>query len=212
MILQDFRRLFANSRRMVKSPETPRDWATQVARLEQQVLALTARVEWYEAHFRLQAHRQFGSAHEGSDALQLQLFNEAEATAPSPLAPATETIVYERRKKTKGQREADLAHLPLERIEYTLPADEQVCEVCQGPLHTMSTEIRRELAVIPAQVKVIEHVQHVYSCRTCERGALTTPIRTAPMPRSVYPWSLASASLLAETLHQKFTTGLPLYR
>ena len=32
------------------------------------------------------------------------------------------------------------------------------------------------------------------------------------MPRAVYPGSLASASLVAFTLHQKFTEGLPLYR
>ncbi|WP_278244817.1 IS66 family transposase zinc-finger binding domain-containing protein [Sulfobacillus thermosulfidooxidans] len=66
----------------------------------------------------------------------------------------------------------------------------------------MSQEIRRELQVIPAQVKVIEHVQEVYACRQCERDALTTPIKTAPMPRPVYPGSLASPSLLAFTLHQ----------
>ncbi len=59
----------------------------------------------------------------------------------------------------------------------------------------MSQEIRRELRVIPAQVKVIEHVQEVYACRQCERDALTTPIKTAPMPRPVYPGSLASSSL-----------------
>ncbi len=76
----------------------------------------------------------------------------------------------------------------------------------------MSQEIRRELQVIPAQVKVIEHVQEVYACRQCERDALTTPIKTAPMPRPVYPGSLASPSLLAFTLHQKFTEHLPLYR
>lgn len=197
---------------MVNLSETPRDWAQQVARLEQQVVALTAQVEWYQAQFRLQAHRQFGSTQERSDALQLQLFNEVEATAPSPLAPATEAITYERRKKAKGQRDADLAHLPVERIEYTLPVEDQVCGVCHGPLHRMSEEVRRELAVVPAQVKVIEHVQHVYSCRTCEREALTTPITKAPMPRPVYPGSLASASLLADVLHQKFTAGVPLYR
>ncbi|MCY0898546.1 MAG: IS66 family transposase zinc-finger binding domain-containing protein [Firmicutes bacterium] len=61
----------------------------------------------------------------------------------------------------------------------------------------MSAEIHRELQVIPAQVKVLERVQQVYACRQCEQTALTTPIKTAPMPRPVYPGSLASASLLA---------------
>lgn len=170
-------------------------------------------MEWYEAQFRLARQRQYGASRERSDTRQLELFNEAKQEAASALeAPAVETITYDRKKKTVGQRNAALEHLPVERIDYELSEAEQVCEVCQGPLHAMSTEIRRELQVIPAQVKVVEHVQHVYACRPCERDALTTPIRTAPMPRPVYPGSLASASLLTFTLHQKFTEGLPLYR
>ena len=191
---------------------SPKDWATHVARLEQEVQLLTAKVEWYESHLRLAAQRRFGASQERSDARQLELFNEPEVEATPALAPVTETITYERRKKTPGQRDADLAHLPVERRVYELPATEQSCEVCHNPLHVMSTEVRRELEVIPAQVKVIEHVQNVYSCRVCEREALTTPIQTAPMPRPVYPGSLASPSLIAEVLHQKFTQGLPLHR
>ncbi len=102
---------------------------------------------------------------------------------------AQETITYTRKKKTAGQRELALAHLPVERITYDLPEGDRVCDTCHGPLHAMSQEIRRELQVIPAQVKVIEHVQEVYACRQCERDALTTPIKTAPMPRPVYPGS-----------------------
>lgn len=198
---------------MTAIPErSPRDWATQVARLEQEVQMLTTKVEWYESQLRLAAQRRFGASEERSDARQLALFNEAEAEATPALAPATETITYERPKKTPGQRDAELAHLPVERRVYELPETEQSCAVCHNPLHVMSTEVRRELEVIPAQVKVIEHVQNVYSCRACERAALTTPIKTAPRPRPVYPGSLASASLIAEVLHQKFTQGLPLYR
>lgn len=199
--------------RMTGTPErSPQDWATLVARQEQHIAMLTAKVEWYEGQLRLAAQRRFGASQERSDARQLALFNEAEATATPALAPATETITYERKKKTPGQRDAQLAHLPVERRTYELPEAERSCEVCANPLHVMSTAVRRELEVIPTQVKVIEHVQHVYSCRVCERTALTTPIKTAPMPRPVYPGSLASPSLLADVLHQKFTEGLPLYR
>jgi transposase len=197
---------------MTLPDRSPQDWATHVARLEQEVQMLTAKVAWYEGQLRRAAQRQFGASSERSDARQLALFNEAEATATPALAPATETITYERKKKAPGQRDAHLAHLPVEQRVYELPEAEQSCAVCHNPLHVMSTEVRRELAVIPAQVKVIEHVQHVYSCRVCEREALTTPIKTAPMPQPVYPGSLASPSLLAEVLHEKFTQGLPLYR
>lgn len=194
------------------SERSVQDWATLVARQEQQIAVLTAKIEWYESQLRLGAQRRFGASSEQSDMRQLELFNEAEAHATPALAPATETITYERKKKTPGQRDAQLAHLPVERRLYELPEDERLCAVCENPLHVMSTEVRRELEVIPAQVKVIEHVQNVYGCRTCEHTASATPVRTAPMPRPVYPGSLASASLLAQVLHQKFTQGLPLYR
>ena len=197
---------------MMSSERTVEQWAAEVARLEHQIAELQQRVQWYEEQFRLAKHRQFGASQERSDAHQLHLFNEAETLAGSPMDAAQETITYTRKKKTAGQRELALAHLPVERITYDLPEGDRVCDTCHGPLHAMSQEIRRELQVIPAQVKVIEHVQEVYACRQCERDALTTPIKTAPMPRPVYPGSLASPSLLAFTLHQKFTEHLPLYR
>lgn len=82
-----------------------------------------------------------------------QLFNEAEVTAVS--APQTEaeieTISYTRRK-TSGKREFDLAGLPVEQRFYRLSEDEQTCACCDGAMHVMSTETRRELLVIPAQL------------------------------------------------------------
>jgi transposase len=76
----------------------------------------------------------------------------------------------------------------------------------------MSADIHRAWPVIPAPGKVLERVQPVDAGRPWEQQALTTPIQTAPMPRPVYPGSRASASLLAVTLHQKFTEHLPLDR
>jgi transposase len=76
----------------------------------------------------------------------------------------------------------------------------------------MSTEVRRELKVIPAEVKVIEHVQHVYACRRCERESTETPIVKASMPKPIFPKSLASPSAMAYIMNQKYVEGLPLYR
>jgi transposase len=76
----------------------------------------------------------------------------------------------------------------------------------------MSTQVRRELKVIPAQVVVVEHVQHVYSCRICEKEGIATTIRTAPMPSPAFPGSLASPSAVAHVMDQKYTNAMPLYR
>jgi transposase len=76
----------------------------------------------------------------------------------------------------------------------------------------MSTEVRQEIKYIPAEVKVVKHVRYVYSCRHCEREELETPIVTAPMPKPVYSGSLASPSIMAHIMNQKYVDGLPLYR
>ena len=79
-------------------------------------------------------------------------------------------------------------------------------------MHAMSKEIRREIEVIPPQVKVKEHVRIVYGCRTCEENDVTVPVVTAPMPAPALPGSIASASAIAYIMVQKYMFGLPLYR
>lgn len=183
------------------------------ALLEQEVNDLNAMLKWYEEQLRLSRRRRFGSSSEQSEPQDyvLQFFNEPEMEAePQKPEPTVETITYQRRKKT-GSREIKLENLPVETIEYRLPEDEMTCS-CGNPLHEMSTEVRQEIAIIPAQVKVVKHVRYVYSCRRCDREEINTPVITAAMPAPALPKSLASPSALAYIMDQKYTQGLPLYR
>src|SRR5699024_9759647 len=194
------------------SNESIEYFKAQNEKLEMENEALEAKLKWYEEQFRLSQQRRFGSSSEKTDSNQLSLFNEAEETAdPTAQEPTVETITYQRKKQC-GQREQKLENLPTETMEYRLTDEEQVCSCCGGELHDMSTEVRKELKVIPAQVKVVEHVRHVYSCRRCERHELETPIVTAKMPEPVFPGSLASPSAMAYTMTQKYVEGMPLYR
>jgi len=184
----------------------------QNEKLQLQVEALTAKVRWFEEQFRLSKQKRFGASSERTPPEQLQLFNEAEAEAdPARAEPTVETITYQR-KKERRQREVLLDDLPVETIEYHLPEAEQACPSCSGTLHAMSTEVRQELKVIPAEVKVVRHVRHVYSCRQCEREGTETPVITAPMPNPAAPGSLASPSMLAHIMTQKYVDAMPLYR
>ena len=74
----------------------------------------------------------------------------------------------------------------------------------------MSTEIRQELKIVPAQASVVKHVRYTYACRRCDREAVTTPVITAAMP--VLPGSLVSPSAMAFVMTGKYIDGLPLYR
>lgn len=197
-----------------KDAPTTEDLLKQNADLEKEIETLRAKINWLEEQFRLSQQRRFGSSSEktNSDQLELSLFNEAEITADEKVEePAVETITYHRKKRV-GQREADLKNLPTETIHYRLEEEDQVCLCCGEKVHEMSQEVRRELKIIPAQVKVVEHVQHIYSCRHCEHEGIETPITKAKMPKPMYPKSLASPSAVSYIIQQKYVEGMPLYR
>lgn len=128
--------------------------------LKQQIAELSTKVKWFEEQFHLNRHRQFGASSEQTPATQINLFNEAEAEAkPEVPEPTFEEITYKRRK-TRGHREEMLKDLPVETIEYRLPEEEQICPCCGGQLHEMSTEVRQEIKIIPAQVSIVKHVRY----------------------------------------------------
>lgn len=86
----------------------------------------------------------------------MELFNEAETEAnPAKEEPSLETVTYQR-KKQRGQRETMLENLPVETVEYRLSEEVQVCSCCGGALHEMSNQVRQELKIIPAEVKVVK--------------------------------------------------------
>jgi transposase len=176
---------------------------------------LQAKVSWFEEQFKLTRARAFGSSSESTSEVSqgVLVFNEAEAAFDSARAEAeTEKITYTRKRKSAGHRQEMLADLPVETIEYRLGEGEQVCSACGNPMHEMSTQERKEIAIIPAQVKVIRHVRYVYGCRHCDRNEITTPIVTAPGPSALIPKSLASASSVAWVMSEKFVESMPLYR
>src|SRR6056297_2352225 len=137
----------------------------KIALLTQEKEELTAKLNWYEEQFRLSQQKRFGASSEKSNSNYISLFNEAEDEAQTKQKePLLEEITYKRRKG-KNKKKNSFDDLPVEVIEYHLDQSEQLCPQCGNKLHVMSKEIRKELKVIPAQVKVVEHVRDVYACR-----------------------------------------------
>lgn len=171
-------------------------------------------ISWYEEQFRLSRAKLYGRSSEQTTPFnQMAFFNEAESEAPATVIPEPvleQAIVP--KKKQKGHRESITKDLPTEVVEYRLTDENQVCPQCSEPLHEMTKEIRQELTIVPAQVKVTEHVRYIYSCRNCEKTDITTPIIPAPMPRPPIANSLASPSLLAHIMTRKYVDATPLYR
>lgn len=168
---------------------------------------LEAENQWLKEQFKLARHRQFGPSSEKASALLQNefVFNEAEATIDSmPVEAESETVTRTRKRKQVGHREEMLKDMPIETIEHRLPQEELVCSACGNPMHEMSTQVREELVIVPAQVKVKRHVRYVYGCRHCDKNEINVPIVTAPAPKALIPKSLASASALAYVMSQKY--------
>lgn len=184
-----------------------------VAELKERITELEALVKYYEEQFRLAQHRQFGASSEKSEYDQLNLFNEAEATADANVPePELVEIQQHYRKNRRLVNESLPENLPIEIVEHDLSLDEQLCPECGGPLHVMGREKRRELVIVPAQVKIREHVRKVYACRDCEKDEYSVPIVKAPVDNPVIKGSFASPEAVAHIMTQKFVMGVPLYR
>ena len=185
---------------------TPEALAEEMARLK-------AENQWLKEQLGLAKHRLFAPSSEKTPVGQeAMLFNEAEAcAAPEVAQPLCETITYTRRKFA-GQRELNLAGLPVEEIVYDLPKEEQVCPACEGALHEMGADVRTEIKIVPATLSVVRHIRPKYTCRHCQNHEVKTPVLTAPMPTTAFPNSLASPSAVAHIMVQKFVEGSPLYR
>ena len=183
--------------------------------LEEKNSELAKLVAYYEECFRLSKHRQFGQSSEkvDSDSRQILLvFDEAENEAEVKMPePSVEEITYTRRRCT-GSKEDNFETLPVESIVHSIPEEERICPECGGAMHIMGHEKRRELEIIPAQVKIVEHEREVYSCRRCEHENIKVPVIKAPMPEAPIKGSAASASSIAHIMVQKYMNALPLYR
>ena len=79
-------------------------------------------------------------------------------------------------------------------------------------MHEMSQDVRQEIEIIPASINLVKQISAVYACRYCDHNEITTPIITAPKPKTAFPKSLASPSAVAFIMNQKYVEGSPLYR
>lgn len=174
---------------------------------------LTQQVHWLMEQMRLARQKRFGSSSEKSQYDQIDLFNEAEATADKRIPePELTEIQKHYRQKAKESKEQLPADLPVEVVEHFLPEDNQSCPACDETLHIMGKDIRRELKIIPAKAIIVEHHNYVYACRHCENNACNVPIVKAPVDQPVIKGSFASAEAVAHIITQKFVNAMPLYR
>lgn len=115
-------------------------------------------------------------------------------------------------RKPKKRRARLPPNLPREEVIVRLPPEEQVCDCCNQPMHVMGEEVREELELIPAHVRVTRYIREKYGCRCCEQHGTVGSVKVAPPVLALFPKSYATPSLVAQIIINKFQFALPLYR
>lgn len=191
----------------------------EIAQKKEKLASLEKLNQWYIEQLKLRQQKKFGASSEKAAQDQISivdafsdLFNEAEVLRePIAVEPDQSAVIPEHKRK-KSKRGSKFDTLPVETIEYKLSEEEKVCVTCGSPLTEMKKEIRKELVIIPAEVKVIEHITYVYSCRKCDQEGTGGFIKRAKSPKALIPKSVISPSLMAYIINQKYTNAMPLYR
>ena len=134
-------------------------------------------------------------------------FNEAEAVCDLN-APEPDDLELKRTKKKKqaGKKAADLADIPVKRIDHYLSEPELTAEFGKNGWKQLPDAISRCYKFIPASVEVEEHHIGVYSSKLDEHMV------KAPHPRNLLHGSLVSPSLAAAIINGKYVNAVPLYR
>ena len=161
--------------------------------------------------------KMFGKSSEVSTGYeQLCLFEETTELAKA-LLKEQETIVVKEHKRAPrkpGIRKEMLAGLPKEIEEYIIDAEEK-CSVCGGELKVIGKEIvRTEVEFKPATLIVKQIVRQIAKCKSCSSDGNDRPvhIQKASVPAKVLPHSIATHSLVAQIMYQKFGMGAPFAR
>lgn len=180
--------------------EQNRELMKQIQTLTEQVAYLTRKI--YGSH-----------SEKMTDSNQLSLLGDTSVfTAPEQTGEKSEeAVVTSNKRKAKRHR--------IETIDPNLPVEETVIErgstVCEHG-HQLTKVgkhfVRQVVQHIPGRLFVENIYEATYKCADCEQSEGIAHLYQGQAPRALFPHSLATPSLAAEVIHQKYTLGTPLYR
>ena len=134
-------------------------------------------------------------------------FNEAEAVCDLEASePEVLEAVVVKQPKQKGKKEADLAGIPVKRIDHYMTNEELEAEFGANGWKQLPDAVSKHYRFVPAKVEVEEHHIGVYASKT--DGYMIK----AEHPKALLHGSLVSPSLGAAIINGKYVNAVPLYR
>jgi transposase len=135
-----------------------------------------------------------------------------------PIIDETKVINIKEHKRPvrkKGDREKLIKSLSHEIVECVINEEATVCKICGSNLKVIGKKkVRSEMEYIPAKLIIKDYVQYVYKCTECGKNDVNPydSIYCAPVPAPVLTHSVASPSITAWIMYQKYMMSVPLYR
>jgi transposase len=137
-------------------------------------------------------------------------FNDSEHTEEQSQQTITFTVVrkIQKKKRNDSLREG----VDIEEIHHH--PENTICDCCQNQMTEIGRIIAREEATfIPAKMVKVQHIEHAYECKKCKRdSSQPAQIKRGKAPQPAIQRSIASPSVLAKVIYDKFAQYLPLYR
>jgi len=173
--------------------------------------SLTQEIKLLREQIEFLTRKKYGRSSEITDNLsgQMSLFEEPEIVLPSDQDDEIKVKSFKRKVKTKADK---MSQFPKVEIEHELSQEERVCPKCGKEMRDIGAIIvRNEMEFLQAKIQHLLHKQHSYACKSCENNGETS-IKKAPVPKPIIPNSLGSASVIAESIFQKYQQKVPCYR
>jgi transposase len=197
--------LFASVGAAIASYERKVAGELQYARLKIQIL---------EEHLRLRRIARYGPGSEKLSNLQLQLLEEEPGVTSEEVQAESQREALPKPDEKKRQRRAHPgrqtlpAHLPRVEKIIACTAEQCVCGQCGAETKVIGYDESEILNVKPAEYYVEVIKREKRACKQCEEQG----VAMAPLPVRIIDKSLVSDRIVIDTIVNKYTAHLPLYR
>ena len=191
------------------------------AQLKQQLEATTRELQYarlkiqvLEEHLRLRRIAKYGPGSEKLSDLQLQLLEDEpgvtsqEVQAESQREASPSASPEKKRRRPHPGRQTLPADLPRVEKVIACTAEQCVCGKCRQETTVIGYEESEVLDVEPAKYFVVVTRREKRACKQCEEQG----VAMAPLPARIIDKSLVSDRVIIDTVVNKYTAHLPLYR
>ncbi|MGX9222165.1 IS66 family transposase [Lactiplantibacillus plantarum] len=183
---------------------------------DQRIHELEAEIATLKEQLAYFTRKIYASKSETIDPNQTSLFDEKDRVFTEPeqtgdQSSAASNQVQPKKSKKKTRQEKIDAKVPV-RVTIIEPADGK-CPAGHSDITPIGKKyVREELHFVPAYAYLEKIYEQSYKCEQCAENTATSGLWKSLVPPALFPHSLASVSLVAEVIYNKFVLGVPLYR